>query len=131
VPDAFPVQLVSPEHILFDGEAEMVVCRPVEGAIAFLNGHVPYLGALADDEVRIILPGDGEEAAAVHGGFVQMTGDHLVVLSDLAELKEQIDVPRAQNAKRRAEETLARDPENEAATAALARAETRLKVASS
>jgi F-type H+-transporting ATPase subunit epsilon len=131
VPDAFPVQLVSPEHILFDGEAEMVVCRPVEGAIAFLNGHVPYLGALADDEVRIILPGDGEEAAAVHGGFVQMTGDHLVVLSDLAELKEQIDVPRAENAKRRAEETLARDPENEAATAALARAETRLKVAHS
>ena len=73
MPDAFPVQLVSPEQILFDGEAEMVVCRPVEGAIAFLNGHVPYLGALADDEVRIILPGDGEEAAAVHGGFVQMT----------------------------------------------------------
>ena len=51
------MQLVSPEQILFDGEAEMVVCRPVDGAIAFLNGHVPYLGALADDEVRIILPG--------------------------------------------------------------------------
>ena len=49
MPDAFPVQLVSPEQVLFDGEAEMVVCRPVEGAIAFLNGHVPYLGALADD----------------------------------------------------------------------------------
>ena len=57
MPDPFPVQLVSPEQILFDGEAEMVVCRPIEGAIAFLNGHVPYLGALADDEVRIILPG--------------------------------------------------------------------------
>ena len=129
--EAFPVQLVSPEHILFDGEAEMVVCRPVEGAIAFLNGHVPYLGALADDEVRIILPGDGEQAAAVHGGFVQMTGDHLVVLSDLAELKADIDVVRAENAKRRAEETLARDPENAEALAALARAETRLKVANS
>ena len=86
MPDAFPVQLVSPEQILFDGEAEMVVCRPIEGSIAFLTGHVPYLGALADDEVRIILPGAGEEAAAVHGGFVQMTGDNLVVLSDLAEL---------------------------------------------
>ena len=131
MPDAFPVQLVSPEQVLFDGEAEMVVCRPVEGAIAFLNGHVPYLGALADDEVRMILPGEGEEAAAVHGGFVQMTGDHLVVLSDLAELKEQIDVGRAETAKRRAEETLARDPENENALAALARAETRLKVAGS
>ncbi len=94
MPDAYPVQLVSPEHVLFDGEAEMVVCRPVEGAIAFLNGHVPYLGALADDEVRMILPGDGEAVAAVHGGFVQMTGDHLVVLSDLAELKADIDVTR-------------------------------------
>jgi F-type H+-transporting ATPase subunit epsilon len=129
VPDAYPVQLVSPEQVLFDGEAEMVVCRPIEGAIAFLNGHVPYLGALADDEVRIILPGSGEAAAAVHGGFVQMTGDHLVVLSDLAELREQIDVARAEQAKRRAEETLARDPDNDEATAALARAETRLKVA--
>src|SRR3954470_5296675 len=129
MPDPFPVQLVSPEHILFEGEAEMVVCRPVEGAIAFLNGHVPYLGALADDEVRIVLPGDGEAAAAVHGGFVQMTGDHLVVLSDLAELREHIDVPRADQAKRRAEETLARDADNEVALAALARAETRLKVA--
>jgi F-type H+-transporting ATPase subunit epsilon len=131
MPEPFPVQLVSPEQILFDGEAEMVVCRPIEGAIAFLNGHVPYLGALADDEVRIILPGSGEAAAAVHGGFVQMTGDHLVVLSDLAELKDQIDVARAEQAKRRAEETLAREPEDEEALAALARAETRIKVATS
>jgi F-type H+-transporting ATPase subunit epsilon len=129
MPDAYPVQLVSPEHILFDGEAEMVVCRPVEGSIAFLNGHVPYLGALADDEVRIVLPGDGEAVAAVHGGFVQMTGDHLVVLSDLAELKADIDITRAENAKRRAEETLARDPQDTDAAAALARAETRIKVA--
>ena len=40
------VQLVSPERILFEGEAEMVVCRPVDGEIAFLAGHVPFLGAL-------------------------------------------------------------------------------------
>ena len=74
----------------------MVVCRAVYGEIAFLSGHVPYLGALDDASLRIILPGSGEQEAAVHGGFVQMTGDDLViVLSDLAELKEQIDVPRA------------------------------------
>lgn len=123
------VQVVSPERILFEGEADMVVCRPVDGEIAFLAGHVPYLGALRDDPVRILLPGGGETAAAVHGGFVEVSNDHVVVLSDLAELKEQIDVPRAEAAKRAAEEILARDPENEDATAALARAETRLKVA--
>jgi F-type H+-transporting ATPase subunit epsilon len=123
------VQLVSPERILFEGEAEMVVCRPVDGEIAFLAGHVPYLGALRDDSVRILTAGGGETAAAVHGGFVEVSNDHVVVLSDLAELKEQIDVPRAEAAKRAAEEILARDPENDDALAALARAETRLKVA--
>ena len=125
------VQLVSPEQILFEGEAEMVVCRPVDGEIAFLAGHVPYLGALRDDSVRILTSGGGETAAAVHGGFVEVSNDHVVVLSDLAELREQIDVPRAEAAKRAAEEILAREPENEDALAALARAETRLKVAAS
>ena len=123
------VQLVSPERILFEGEAEMVVCRPVDGEIAFLAGHVPYLGALRDEPVRILMAGGAETAIAVHGGFVEVSNDHVVVLSDLAELKEQIDVPRAEAAKRAAEETLARDPDNEEAQAALARAETRIKVA--
>jgi len=123
------VQLVSPERILFEGEAEMVVCRPVDGEIAFLAGHVPYLGALRDDPVRILMAGGAETAIAVHGGFVEVSNDHVVVLSDLAELKDQIDVPRAEAAKRAAEEILARDPDNEEAQAALARAETRIKVA--
>jgi F-type H+-transporting ATPase subunit epsilon len=127
--DVFEVQLVSPEQILFEGEAEMVVCRALDGDIAFLPGHVPYLGVLDDDAVRIILPGDAVRAAAVHGGFVQMNGERLVVLSDLAELKEDIDVARAQLAKQAAEETLARDADDLEAQAALARAETRLKVA--
>jgi F-type H+-transporting ATPase subunit epsilon len=128
--EEFEVQLVSPEQILFEGEAEMVVCRALEiGDIAFLRGHEPYLGVLADDSVRIIRPND-TVAAAVHGGFVQMNGEKLVVLSDLAELKDDIDVPRAEAAKRAAEEALARDADDVEAKAALNRAETRLKVAS-
>ena len=129
MPAAFPVQLVSPEAVLFDGEAEMVVARAVAGSIAFLHAHVPYLGALDDASLRIIFPGSGEQEAAVHGGFLQMTGDHLIVLSDLAELKEQIDVPRAQRAKAAAEQALARDPDDAEAQAAFKRAETRIEVA--
>jgi F-type H+-transporting ATPase subunit epsilon len=127
--DVFEVQLVSPEQILFEGEAEMVVCRALDGDIAFLKDHVPYLGVLDDDAVRIIQPDDVETAAAVHGGFVQMNGDKLVVLSDLAELKDAIDVPRAEQAKQVAEAALAADPDDTEAQAALVRAETRLKVA--
>jgi F-type H+-transporting ATPase subunit epsilon len=127
--DVFEVQLVSPEAILFEGSAEMVVCRALDGDIAFLKDHVPYLGVLDDDAVRIIQPDDAETAAAVHGGFVQMNGDKLVVLSDLAELKDDIDVPRAQQAKQSAEAALATDPDDTEAQDALTRAETRLKVA--
>ncbi len=125
----FSVQIVSPEDILFEGEAEMVVCRSTSGEIAFLNGHQPYLGALDDAPVRVLFPGSGEQAAAVHGGFVQMTGDRLVVLSDLAELKENIDVERAERARTAAAEALSRNPDDAVAQAALARAETRIAVA--
>ena len=124
----FAVELVSPEDKLWEGEAEMVVCRSTEGDIAFAAGHEPFLGALADHPVRIILAGEGEQAAAVHGGFVQMSGTSLVVLSDLAELEENIDKGRAEHAKRVAEEALAKNPDDEEAAAALARAETRLAV---
>src|SRR3954451_9929747 len=101
--EVFEVQLVSPEQILFEGSAEMVVCRALDGDIAFLKDHVPYLGVLADDAVRIIQPGDAETAGAVHGGFGEMNGDKLLVLSDLAELKDAIDVPRADPSRQAAE----------------------------
>jgi F-type H+-transporting ATPase subunit epsilon len=127
--ELFEVQLVSPEQILFEGEAEMVVCRALDGDIAFLRDHVPYLGVLDDDVVRIIQPDDAETAAAVHGGFVQMNGEKLVVLSDLAELRADIDGPRAEAARQAAEAALAANGDDPEAQAALARAESRLKVA--
>src|SRR5581483_8444172 len=70
---AMHVELVSPELILFSGEAEMVICRTVGGGdIAFLANHAPFLGALDVAPVRIRKT-DGEwEEAAVHGGFVHV-----------------------------------------------------------
>jgi F-type H+-transporting ATPase subunit epsilon len=124
----FPVIIVSPEQVLYEGEGEMVVCRTTEGEIAFMPGHQPLLGALGTAKVRVIQP-DGEQTAAVHEGFVEVTGERVVVLSDVAELPDQIDVSRAQAAKERAEAMLRSDPEDEASKAALARAELRLEVA--
>jgi F-type H+-transporting ATPase subunit epsilon len=132
VADANPtleVQVVSPERVLWEGQAEMVVCRPADGEIAFLPGHVPFLGALGVAKVRAILPG-GEQVVAVHGGFVEMTHDRVIVLSDVAELPEQIDVPRAEESRRRAEEALAANEDDAEAAGALARALLRLEVAS-
>lgn len=122
-------QIVSPERVLFEGEAEMVVCRTPDGEIAFLPGHVPFLGALGVAKVRVLLPGSGEVAAAVHGGFVEVAHDRVTVLSDVAELAPDIDVVRARTAKEAAEAALRVDPEDVEAKAALARAELRLEVA--
>jgi F-type H+-transporting ATPase subunit epsilon len=123
------VELVSPEKILYEGDADQVVCRPTGGEIAFLPGHQPFVGALVTYPVRILLPGSGEVVAAVHGGFVEVRDDHVTILSDVAELPDQIDVVRAQTAKEQAERELAADSEDAEAAAALARADLRLEVA--
>lgn len=123
------VQLVSPEEVLFDGEAEMVVCTTTEGELAFLPGHVPFVGALGVARVRILTGGGGEEVAAVHGGFVEVSHDRVIVLSDVAELPHHIDAERARRAKERIERLVATgedvDPEQ---NEALRRANLRLEL---
>jgi len=121
-------QLVSPERMLYSGEAEMVVCRTSQGEIAFLPGHVPFVGALGEGAVRVVHT-EGKTVAAVHGGFVEVANDRVTVLSDLAELSDQIDIPRARAAQQRARESLRSDPDDQEAQAALVRAELRLDVA--
>jgi F-type H+-transporting ATPase subunit epsilon len=125
------VELVSPERILWTGEAEMVSARTVGGGeIAFLTGHTPFVGAL--DVARVVIrpeAGAGDQSIAVHGGFVEVSNDRVTILSDVAELQEQIDVPRARAAKEQAEAALRTDPEDAEATEALRRADLRLLVA--
>ena len=100
---ALQVELVSPERILYSGEAEMVIARTDGGDIAFLTGHAPFVGALGIGKVRVRPTGGGREVvAAVHGGFVEVNQNRVTILSDVAELADQIDVERAREAMRRA-----------------------------
>jgi F-type H+-transporting ATPase subunit epsilon len=119
------VQLVSPERVVFSGEATQVITRTLGGEIAFLPGHAPFLGALTDSHTRITLTDGNVLDVAVHGGFVQVSGNTVSILSDVAELADEIDRPRALMAKERAEEVLRREHDAEAA-AALSRAHARL-----
>jgi F-type H+-transporting ATPase subunit epsilon len=124
------VQVVSPERILYTGTATMVVARTIGGGdIAFLTGHAPFIGALAIHQVKVVAEGGDEQLIAVHGGFVEVSNSRVTVLSDVAELPEQIDVHRAERAKQRAEEALRADGDDAEAKAALERAEVRLLVA--
>lgn len=126
---SFTVQLVSPEQVLFQGESDMVVCRTLGGGdIAFLEGHAPFLGALAIWPVRLKTE-TGEVSFASHGGFVQVGSEGVIVLSDVAELAGDIDVERARRALTAAENALRADPDDAEATSAAQRARTRLEVA--
>jgi len=130
------VQLVSPERILYTGDASMVVCRTIGGGdIAFLTGHTKFIGALDIWPVRIKSEGGGEETFAVHGGFVEVSDDRVSILSDVAELPDQIDAGRARQARERAEQALreAADgtDEQREAEAALKRADVRIEVSGS
>jgi F-type H+-transporting ATPase subunit epsilon len=83
------VELVSPEEILYSGEAEMVVVRTVGGGeIAFMTGHAPFLGALDEGEARIHQAGGSVQSVDVNGGFVEVSHDKVTILSDEAELSE-------------------------------------------
>ena len=123
------VELVSPESVAYSGEAKTVVARVATGDIAFLTGHIPFIGILQTHPVRVIQEDGSELSIAVASGFVEVSDDKVTILSDVCELPDEIDVPRAQAAKARAEEALKADPEDVEAKAALARAETRLTVA--
>lgn len=123
------VELVSPERILFSGDADMVVCRTAGGEIAFLTGHAPFLGALGIGTVRIH-QGDGQVVkAAVHEGFVEVKDNRVIVLSDVAELPDQIDAERARRARDDARRQVdAGGDEAEEAERRLRRAEVRLEL---
>jgi len=127
---ALQVELVSPERILYSGEASMVVCRTAGGEIAFMTGHAPFLGALGIGVVRVHQDGGDVLRAAVHEGFVEVKDNRVIILSDVAELPDQIDADRARRAREDAERRLreAGEDDRAAAEAQLRRAEVRLEL---
>ena len=123
------VEVVSPERVLYSGQATMVITRTLGGGeIAFQPGHAAFLGALSECHTRVFLIDGAVEDIAVHGGFVEVSNNKVSILSDTAELGSQVDVERARAAKERAEGTL-RHEHDAGAISALGRAHARLNAA--
>ena len=124
------VQVVSPERILWAGDAEMVTARTVEGGdISFLTGHAPFVGALEIGKV-VIRPTEGADVGfAVHGGFVEVSHNTVSLLTDVAEDAGSIDIERARRSAEDKRNALREDSTDTEALAALRRAELRLEVA--
>lgn len=123
-------EIVSPEGVLWSGDADMVITRTLGGGdIAFLPDHTAFVGALGIG-VLTIRPSTGgaDEKVAVHGGFVEVSNNTVTILSDVAELASQIDVERARRAKEANEAALRQEQDSEV-EAALRRAHVRLEAA--
>ena len=123
------VEVVSPAKVLYTGEAEMVICRSVDGEIAFLANHVPYLGALDPCVVRLITESGDETRLAVSGGFVEVRDNRVIILADSAELADDINVDAARAAAREAEGRVRDTPDDGGAQADLRRAQVLLEAA--
>lgn len=128
---AIRLEIVTPERVVLEDDADIVIARGAEGDLGILHGHEPLITPLETGE--LMYRADGQEhLLAVSGGFLEVRPDRVVVLADVAERSDEIDRERAEEARRNAEETLAahRGTEAEAqAAAALARSLLRLRVA--
>jgi len=128
--DTLHVEVVTAERELYSGEADMVSAPGSEGRLGILPQHAPLLAFLGPGELRIVLQG-AEEPLFVSGGFLEVSHNNVTVLADSAEHAEEIDQARAEEARRKAQESLAdaQGQEDRAQLqAALERAVSRLKV---
>ncbi|MBM2826154.1 MAG: F-type H+-transporting ATPase subunit epsilon [Dehalococcoidia bacterium] len=125
------LEIVTAERSLFSGDVDTVIAPGIEGELGILPNHVPLLTALTYGEL-VAKKGNEEFSFAIGGGFLEVRPDKVVVLADVAERAEEIDLERAEIARRRAEERVRLRPADidlVRAEAALRRALIRVRVA--
>jgi F-type H+-transporting ATPase subunit epsilon len=124
------LEIVTPERRVYAKDVEMVSVKGLDGELGIMPLHVPIVSPLKIAPVRVKLIGGGEDFIAVHGGFVEVRKDKVVILAEGAELSEEIDVDRAERARLRAEQRLSNKDmvDFHRAEIALQRALTRLDV---
>ena len=126
------IDIVTAERIVYSAEADAVIAPGVEGQLGILPHHAPLMTTLQAGELVVRKRGNQEEIMAISGGFLEVRPDRVIVLADQAERAEEIDVTRAAEARKRAEERLkTKEAGLDAlrAEAALRRAIVRLSVA--
>jgi F-type H+-transporting ATPase subunit epsilon len=115
------LEIVTPERLAFSGEVDAVVVPGSEGELGVLPHHAPLVSTLGVGELRYRKGGE-EESFAIVGGFLQVRPDRVVVMAETADMASEIDLEKAQAAKREAEKTLESGP-HDGADLAVARAE--------
>lgn len=99
------VNIVTPDGPVYDSEVSMVIVKTVTGEMGILHGHIPTVAPLAVSAVRL-KKDNSTDIVAVSGGFVEVRPDKVTILTPSAEIAENIDVARAKEAVKRAEQRL-------------------------
>ncbi|MBN2285459.1 MAG: F0F1 ATP synthase subunit epsilon [Tissierellales bacterium] len=106
----FMLEIVTPDRVFYKQETDMIIIRGLEGEMGILRDHEPFVTPLDIGQVRI--KNDGQiKIAALSQGYVQVSEEKVVILSDTAEWPEEIDIERAEKAKERAAKRLEQKPE--------------------
>ena len=122
--DPYEVQLAATDREVWSGQATLVSFETHDGEVGVMPGHSPMLAMLKDGPILIRQPEGGDLHAAVHTGFAVVDAGKVIILAESAELAEEIDVKQAEDLLAEAQAS----DEGPGKIAAIARAETRLKV---
>ncbi len=101
----FTLQIISPDRIFYEGEASFVEMVTSEGEVGVYKNHIPMTNILVPGIVKIH-ESDGVKEAAVHSGFVEILQEKIVIMAEVAEWPDEIDINRAEEARKRAERRL-------------------------
>ncbi|HVL53762.1 MAG TPA: F0F1 ATP synthase subunit epsilon [Vitreimonas sp.] len=126
------LEIVTPERLAYSDDVDSVVVPGSQGELGVLPHHAPLVSTLGVGELRI-RKGGQEESFAIVGGFLQVRPDKVVVMAETADLAGEIDIARAEEARREAERALeggyVEGADLAAARAALQQALVRIRVA--
>ena len=124
LPESIELVVVTPERQLLRETVVEVTLPGADGCLGILPGHAPLITELGIGEMSYKGKGGSEVAhLAIISGFAEVLGDRVTVLAEMAEKPEEIDVARAEEAKKRAEQRLAaaaHDPDVDWSRAAIA-----------
>ena len=99
------LEIVTPERLAYEDDVDMVLVPGAEGELGILPHHTPLVSLLGVGELRIRKGGEAE-SFAIAGGFLQVRPDKVVVMAETADMASEIDLERAQEARREAERAL-------------------------
>ena len=106
------LKIITPDRVFYSGKASFLELNTVEGEIGIYKNHIPMTTVLEPGIATITEEGGNKKEAALHTGFMEILGDRITILAEIAEWPDEIDRNRAQEAKIRAERRLQNDKSN-------------------